>query len=100
MSETLEPCPLCRMQAKEEPLYEGCSGWLVWCPKCGLRVWRGMSDGRGPDIARKVWNRRTPGPATKAMLAWCRKCQDPAVAKLPNPSDIMNAFLDEWPDQP
>lgn len=52
------------------------------CPFCG-------ADG-------DQWSRRTPGPATKAMLAWCKKAQDPAIYKMPNPSNIMIAFLNEW----
>jgi hypothetical protein len=81
MAEGLAPCPFC---GNEHP--EIVSGDGVMC---------GVPDCYGSNMFDQ-WNRRTPGPATKAMLDWCRKCQDPAVDKLQNPADIMNAFIDEW----
>jgi hypothetical protein len=73
--------------------------WNYECEEC---FERGDFEGKNSEEeARKAWNDRTPGPATKAMLELLSNKD----VQIHHPFRIVlretiQAFLAEWPDEP
>ena len=99
MSTELKQCPRCG-----EQLYLGFDGsqrcWW-YCPNLDCRITDPLYD---TEVVARDANRRTPGPATRAMLEWCKTaiaefvddsgCLDPAISR--GDVETLEAFLEEW----
>jgi Zn ribbon nucleic-acid-binding protein len=82
--------------AEQHPLCPGCgkepfvSQWedqpqpTLECNECSFRA------------DAEDWQRRTPGPATRAMLEWLRGNKRPVFH--PQEIELIERFLVEWPE--
>jgi hypothetical protein len=88
MSEQLKQCSGCGCAARPVRLDLEMKMFYVACKnmECGI-----MAYGNTQGEAVQLWNHRTPGPATKAMLEWANN--DANVWK---DDPIFQAFIDEW----
>ena len=90
MSEELGPCPFCGAPANNRLAIA--NHYSISCSECPCEM-------QG-DPEPNEWNRRTPGPATKAMVAWCKGSGRPMRPALhPEHIKILEAFLAEWPEE-
>lgn len=87
MAEQLKPCPFC---GNAEP--EFVSGDTVYCENCWASA------------PYDTWNRRTPGPATRAMLElWQAQRVEHKQVGIPEEvirvtPNVVDAVLAEWCD--
>jgi hypothetical protein len=96
MAEQAKPCPHCKgTEIRIAPRWYSGDGMVLTCQNgdCLARIW-GLDE--ADVIAR--WNRRTPGPATKAMLIEVRCALLGGWRESPISPDAMESFVAEWPD--
>ncbi len=88
MSEQLKSCPGCGLMAMQSKFKDEPPGDIECCD-CTFRA------------DAEDWNRRTPDPATKAMLEWAQETLSWMASKGIPPGMFakFQAFIDEWPDQ-
>lgn len=88
MSE-LRKCPFCGHSAFENtPELEDDWSARSECQDCTA------------EAAPEDWAKRTPGPATRAMLVYCKAEQAECGSAWDNDAAaIIEAFIDEWEDQ-
>ena len=90
----LKPCPFCGVASTWEPDSDFPEHRRVVCQGCGAMTF-------GTEC-RERWNRRTPGPATKAkeqlvsLVAEYRVSSRLETARL---LDRIEAILAEWPEE-
>ena len=87
MSEPLKPCPFCG----RDPVEHKSHGGACETPGCPLEDLEHY-------VSREKWNRRTPGPATKAMLVLAARIVD-CDTWSPETWSMCRKFLAEWSEE-